>query len=140
MKKQRGERKGRKKKNKINMRHAAKTNQVFKRIKTNSQFTLVFIIEEQNTHFFPPFLQSPDLVVFFLYFARSVSRRFGRQPKLENAMHSPRTRRPTVLDTITLKYRPGSAEPNARLYARAASRPGTNAPCKKCYSRKSSSS
>lgn len=107
-----------------NVKHAVKTNQVFKRMK-NSQFTLVLIIEEQNAHFLPRsllFFDRPTSSYFFSV-SRGASPDAGRRPKHENTMHSPRTRRPTILDTITLKYGPGSAEPNARLYARAASPP-----------------
>lgn len=92
----------------------------------NSQFTLVLIIEEQNARFLPRsllfFYRSTSS--YFFSISRGASLDAGRGPKHENTMHSSRTRRPTILDTITLKYGPGSVESNARLYARAASRPG----------------
>ena len=69
-----------------------------------------------------PFLRLSDLVVFFSLVARSLSS-FGGRPDPENAMHSPRTRRLTVLDTNTLKYGHESTSMQVKLYARA-SRPG----------------
>lgn len=80
----------------------------------------ILIIEEQNAHFLPRSLMRfssiarPRRRIFYSLFREERLRRAGRRPRHENAMHSPRTRRrPTVLDTITLKCRPGCVEPNA---------------------------
>jgi len=84
------------------------------------------IIDEQNAHFLPNasllFFDCPTSSYFFSFRKESLSS-FGGRPNPENAMHSPRTRRLTVLDTNTLKYGPESTSMQVKFYARA-SRPG----------------
>lgn len=51
----------------------------------------------------PPFSSAVRPRRIFSLFREESLPSLGRRPSPENAMHSPRTRRPTVLDTTTLK-------------------------------------